>query len=723
MRGLQDLQKRSVEGRIDRFEFAYRSKEQTRQLYTKLDKTQEWAENNYYKLLIEQQNAKLVGVSPFWRDYAEHNPAQPFFSPNFAEATGNFSEMMFALSLLDLPFEAGKHESEIANSKLTVKAGSPMIVFHEEVRQAGDIVEQTSILVSQNFFRYGDRYRQVDNERLDKFVTEEFLVHTVYGCQVVITNPTSAPQKLDVLLQIPLGAIPVLNGQETRSVHLALQPYNTQTVEYHFYFPAAGDYPHYPVHVAKNEKLLAHAKPVSLAVVERLSRIDRDSWPYISQSGSNEDVLEYLQNNNLHQTDLNKIAFRIGNKPFFLKVVELLSQRHGYNHTLWSYGIKHNAVPAIRQYLQHSDSFVQLCGASIDSPLLTIDPVVRRSYQHLDYSPLVNARVHKLGRNREIMNARLHGQYHNLLKIISYHRSLSDDERLAITYYMLMQDRVEEAIAFFDELNAADLETSLQYNYFAAYLNLYRENVDAARQIARRHVKHPVDRWRNAFVSIDRQIDEIDSGNSDVIDEKNRNQRQAELASTEPSFDLKVEAKKVRIEYQNLKRASVNYYLMDIELLFSRNPFVQGHSNQFSQILPNLTDTIPLAADQRSVEFPLPDELQNRNVLVEVVGAGQSTSQAYFSNSLSAQVIENYGHLRVTAKETGQLLPRVYVKAYARMKDGRVQFYKDGYTDLRGRFDYSSLNTNELDFVANFALLVLSDEHGAIVREAAPPKR
>jgi hypothetical protein len=66
-------------------------------------------------------------------------------------------------------------------------------------------------------------------------------------------------------------------------------------------------------------------------------------------------------------------------------------------------------------------------------------------------------------------------------------------------------------------------------------------------------------------------------------------------------------------------------------------------------------------------------------------------------------VIENYGHLRVTAKETGKPLPKVYVKAYARMKDGAVRFYKDGYTDLRGRFDYSSLNSNELDFVANFA--------------------
>jgi hypothetical protein len=77
----------------------------------------------------------------------------------------------------------------------------------------------------------------------------------------------------------------------------------------------------------------------------------------------------------------------------------------------------------------------------------------------------------------------------------------------------------------------------------------------------------------------------------------------------------------------------------------------------------------------------------------------------------------------VASEQADKPLSTVYVKVYARMQDGTVRFYKDGYTDLRGRFDYSSLNTNELDFVDKFALLVLSEEHGAVVREAAPPKR
>jgi hypothetical protein len=65
----------------------------------------------------------------------------------------------------------------------------------------------------------------------------------------------------------------------------------------------------------------------------------------------------------------------------------------------------------------------------------------------------------------------------------------------------------------------------------------------------------------------------------------------------------------------------------------------------------------------------------------------------------------------------------VCVKVYAQLQDDSVKFYKDGYTDLRGRFDYTSLGTNELDFVKKFSLLVLSERHGAVVREASPPKR
>lgn len=72
---------------------------------------------------------------------------------------------------------------------------------------------------------------------------------------------------------------------------------------------------------------------------------------------------------------------------------------------------------------------------------------------------------------------------------------------------------------------------------------------------------------------------------------------------------------------------------------------------------------------------------------------------------------------------TGAARVAAYVKCYARLRGGAVQFYKDGYTDLAGRFDYATLSTDTLDRVERFALLVVDDQAGATVLEAAPPQR
>lgn len=694
-----------------------------RQFYRKLDKTKEWVENNYYKLPIEQQNAELVKVNGFWNDYASHDPGTPFYSTNLAEASGNFTEMMFALAVLDLPLDGTTPDAEFADAKMTLTTESPLIVFHEEILPAKKVADKTPILVSQNFFRRNDRYRFDGNQRLDKYVTDEFLIHTVYGCQVVVTNPTSSPRKLDVLLQIPVGAMSVLGGRQTKSVSLDLQPYQTQSVEYFFYFPAPGEFPHYSVQVAQDEELLAFAKPVLLNVVRQLRNVDRESWEYISQHGTEDDVIKFLAANNINRHDLNKIAWRMKNNEFFLQVTRLLARRHIYNHILWSYAISHGHVPTIREYLQHANAFVQQCGDHLVSPLLVIDPVVRKQYQHMEYRPLVNARAHQLGRERQILNDRFHGQYHRLMKVLGYKRALDDDDLMAVTYYMLLQDRVDAAFGFFGRVNPERLASSMQYHYFNAYLQHYKNEPQLGAAIAANYATFSIDRWRQAFDDVTAQLKEIDGADIAVNDDEDRAQKQTQLAATAPAFDFQVESRKVVVNYQNLSTATVNYYLMDIELLFSSNPFVQEYGGRFSYIRPNLVASVQLKEKGNTATFELPEEFHNSNVLVEITAGGQTKSKAYYANSLSVQTVENYGHVQVAHADSRKPLSTVYVKVYARLKDGRVKFYKDGYTDQRGRFDYTSLNTNELDFVDQFSLLVLSERDGAIVREARPPKR
>ncbi|MCX6876071.1 MAG: hypothetical protein NTW21_20035, partial [Verrucomicrobia bacterium] len=161
---------------------------------------------------------------------------------------------------------------------------------------------------------------------------------------------------------------------------------------------------------------------------------------------------------------------------------------------------------------------------------------------------------------------------------------------------------------------------------------------------------------------------------------------------------------------------------------------------------------LALPKDKDTLELPLPAEFAKANVLVEIVAAGQRKAQAYHANTLKLTLTENYGRLETRDSASNRAVSKAYVKVYARLGNGTVRFFKDGYTDLRGRFDYASLNggapgqpvpiqqgmprpaaapQNGLDYqmlkpaelpqIEKFAILILSETNGATTREVAPP--
>ena len=693
-----------------------------RRFFQNLDRTKEWAEDNYYHLPIDQQLAGLVTVNDFWADYAKHGGEAPFLSRSFPQATRNFTEMMLALAVLDLPFKASHHEEKLDGPRYTLEAGSPLIFFHREILEAPKADDASGVLVAQHCFRADDRYRQENNEQIDKYVTEEFLPHVVYGTEVVLTNPSGNRQRLAVLLQIPMGAIPVAGGFNTHGEYVALDPYTTQKLEYYFYFPRTGHYPHYPVTVARDGRVVAGALPFTFNVVERLSRIDKTSWPWLSQNGAPEEVLAFLDQANLHRLDLNEIAWRMKDRAWFKQATTLLDRRHVWHDTLWSYGVLHNDPETIRAFLRHSP-FADRCGLCLASPLLTLDPVERLAYQHLEYTPLVNPRAHQVGGKPKILNNRFRAQYQHLMKVLSYKPSLNDADKLAVAYYLTLQDRIQEALDWFARVDRKLVPEHLQCDYLEAYLALYRGDVEGARKVAKLHADESVPRWRNLFTQVLAQLDEIAGGAAAAADKENRDQTQGVLAATEPALEMQVEGGQIRLDFRNLKACTLNFYPMDIELLFSRSPFLQDSAAQFSFIRPVLSQSIALPEGKELVTVALPKEFQAKNVMVEALGAGLRKTQAYYANTLKVQWIETYGQLAVTHAESHKAVSGAYVKVYVRTKGGEVKFFKDGYTDLRGRFDYASLNTNELDNADRLAVLLLSPDLGAVVHEAAPPKR
>jgi hypothetical protein len=691
--------------------------------YRKLDATKEWAENNYYELTPSQQGPGLVTVNGFWLDLADHDGEGPFLSSHFIRATSSFTEMMCALAVLDLPFVAAEHQVSRVDQKVRIVAGGPAVVFHKQIKPAEPAAERVPILVSQNYFRADDRYRYEGNERIDKYVTDEFLNFTVYLCQVVLTNPTSSRQKLQLLLQIPEGALPVSSGFDTRGMHVTLESYATQSIEYSFYFPKPGVFPHFPVHASKNEKLIASADPTPLNVVQTLSKIDTESWPHVSQHASSDEVLRYMRENNIERLEMHRIAWRMRDRAFYDQVIELLTERHVYAWALWQYSLLHGDAAQIRELLSHQRGFLSECGGRLDTPIAVIDPVATGWFEHLEYEPLINARAHQLGGRVKILNDAFSAQYGAFCHQLTFVAEPTADDLLAATYYLLLQDRVGDAVSVLGRVVPDSVTTHLQFDYLTAYMALYRGDLPTAREMVGKHEGHPVDRWRKVFEAVGAVLDEAEGAATAVVDSEDRAQAQNELAAAQPGFDFEVDSNAVTVSYQNLVEVRVSYYLMDIELLFSRQPFVQQGSDRFSIIRPNRTETLALPAGRNEITFDIPAEYGSRNVIVEIVSAGQRKSHVNYANDLVVQLVEQYGQVRVSHRATSRPLPSSYVKVYARKHGGSVVFYKDGYTDVRGVFDYTTLSNDEIDQVEKFAVLISSDDHGAIVREVAPPKR
>lgn len=706
-------------------------------MFSSLDSTREWAESQFFRTRIQQQNLPMIPPGPLWLELSNRDSMDQFLSTEFHLTNHTLSEMLSVMAVLDLPFESHDIAIGIENDRLMVTSPSRSIVFVESIEpiQAGE--SSANILVGQ------DTYLVAPSTDADtqKPVTGQSLVRGLgYRTNVVVTNPGNQPRTVSVLTQIPQGAVPLEGGKRVASKTLRLDPYTTQQIAYTYYFPTAGEFQHYGAQVSIADQFAADAPSTAIRVLEIPDVQNKDSWGYISLWGTNEQVLECLKTRNVQQLQLDRIAFRMQDRSFYDACVSELEAQGIYHPVLWAYAVQHNDPPRIAQLIAFRPEWAERLGPVFRSPVASIDTANRYEYEHFDYRPLVTARTHPLGAERVILNQRLATQYARLLERLAYQPEVRAEDRMAIAYYLLLQGRIDEAQSHFGQVAVEALPMRIQYDYMDAYFDFYRQRYDRAAEIADRYAKHGVARWKELFAQIRFQVSQraamldgrpvlvSDPHSSEISDPVQRmlvdarGMEQDTLAAKTPALDLKVQDGQLILNHQNLDGVEVRFYQMDIELLFSRNPFVQQEGGALMSIQPNRTETLELDNRKGKQQIGIPRDFANRNVLVEVSSGGQSQSRVLVSNAMDVTLADSYGRLQATSGN-GKPVELAYVKIYARHRDGSVRYYKDGYTDLRGQFDYASLSTNDLDSVDRFAILILHPELGAWIREAAPPKR
>jgi hypothetical protein len=706
------------------------------------DQTQEWAEHNWWRRAPAESGGDMIAVNRLWRDLAHHTDGA-FLSPGLGLATGSFAEAMCALAVIDLPFTAPAHAITSSGPRLEIVGAGNALAGTSQLVDGALVTVGSPLVVGTSYVRADDRHDWSTGEQLDKYVdgtappfggaagrggptvAGPLVAGVVYTCLVVLANPTSSRQRVAALIQLPRGSMPVAGARPTYTIDVRLEPYGTHGHEYSFYFPAAGAWSHFPVHVSRDGQIVAAAPGRVLDVQAGAAATDPRSWSHVSQRGSLAEVVAFLAVANLPATDLARVAWRLREPAAYAAILGALEARRAYDPTLWSYALLHRDRPRIRAWLRARGADLLAAGPVLD--MVGLDAEDLGGYEHLELAPLINARAHRLGPTLRILNDGLAAQYRRLLELVAHRAAPSAEDLLAAAHYLLAQDRVATALATLARVDPAAIVDRLQLDYLAGYAACFTGELAAARAVAERWRDHPVERWRHRFTALAAMLDEVDGTAPPfgaapvVVDPRSRDQQQAALAARQPAFELAADATGVTVRSQHVAALELRFFEMDVELLFSRQPFVQSDVSRFSFIEPGHREAVVDPAPEHHVAWPA--AMRGRNVVVEAVGAGVRKAQVHYANDLTLQLAHQYGQLRVQRASDRRALAATYVKVYARTHGGEVAFYKDGYTDLRGWFDYASLSTTQLDAVARFAILVCSDHAGAAILEAAPPAR
>lgn len=669
--------------------------------------TRIWQESNYDHHRSPSSGESLIPLNAFWIDLARWDGNGPFLSPHFNACTHSANDALMCLALLDLPFKADRPEVKTDGPTLRVKAREPMLLYYKDTRETDQVAPDSPVLVRQTFHRLDDRFRTEKGRKVENTVTGDFRTGVAYGASLVVTNPTGAGRRIDVLAQIPAGSIPLAGKESTLSETRDLEPYGVLKFDLAFYFPDAGDFSAYPLQVAEDDTILASAEARTLRVTTAEAEEDKASWPVIARDGTADDVLARLASANLHEIEedlgLDLIAWRMRDRDFYEKAVAVLRDRLVLPQTLARYAFLHGDTATMRTWLENSRLVFQV-GDFLASPLLDITPVEHNDWLSLEFDPLVNPRAHRLGDNPWFSQSTLQGHYEEYLAQLHWKPSLSADDQLHLTWFLFLQDRTDDAVARFAEIDGARVSTKLAYDYLGALVLFHRSKPAEAAAIARTHTDLPPGPWAERFAAVLSQADEIAALTDNTGDAK-----QAETAASGPLLELALaDNGQLRLTHRGLEQVELSLYQIDLEMLFSRNPFLQD-TNELPGTRPNLVQTIELNGDTTTVD--LPEDFRRGNVLVSADAGSAKTLRILDSRALQVACRRADPVLRVRGT-SGAPVSAAYVKVYVE-RDGYPEFLKDGYTDLRGMFDYSTLTDGSPVPTGRLAIFVHHPDHGS----------
>ena len=673
-----------------------------------------------------------------------------FVSEELLFMKNSTAEVVAALTIAPLVANKTKvNPVEVSSTSLKYRGSQPYFVLVKSSRiDSSSEPLELDIVVAQKFYDPQDKH--IYDEKDPKIFTikeiSEFLTAKIYESRVSVSNLSESSATLDLHTQVPQGALAVYQLEDFSTSSKTIEPMQTKMYTFKFYFPAVGEYKVYPATVTQNNRFVTCAKlgkdsllgqtEFKLKVVDdyRPENKPLQTLQDMISFGGADDILKLMSEKNLFNTnlfDLGKVRWVAkSSKQNFLRLVALLRKNFIFDQAIWAYSIHHGCH---QEFLE----LMSVIAGTFASSCKYLDlghNIVLDRFTPLEYDPLVNPRAHEIQQKGiNIRNQAFRDTYTNFLVYCCEKVVLSPEDRVVFLAYLVLQDRISDAQEQlgkikFDEIYARGRST-LQLDYLRAYLSMYKEAPEfpTAREMAKKYQHFPDLSWRERFVKIQTQLEEYDKGRvvPTVRDALTGVQVRSNKELAEKAEFLKIEKSSeegVHVVYKNIDRLKVRFYKFDIELLYSMDPFGDSRAKGVESVQANheLKFRVIKADDFKTSIVPIPKELEGTTFIVQVNAIDKLDVIQVYRSTLSAHVDTEFGLVKVFDPQD-KPLPACYVKCFSKGKSGAARFYKDGYTDFRGSFDYASLNSDGLGSIEEFSILVISPDHGSKILKAKPP--
>jgi hypothetical protein len=297
-----------------------------------------------------------------------------------------------------------------------------------------------------------------------------------------------------------------------------------------------------------------------------------------------------------------------------------------------------------------------------------------------------------------------------VLEHLSWKAAWDAEDHLTMALHLMLQDRIEEVLARFDRIDAEKLRGRMAYDYLRAVVLFHRGVPGEARKIAQGRLDGASGVWRERFEAVVRQADEIEALSVPRAAEEEK------VKEVAPFVELALaEGGMLRVDHRRMKSVTLKFFSVDLEVMFTKEPFLAGGGSDAPGIQPNGVLEVELDAAKEFTLVPLPEAFRKGSVLVEAEGDGVSRLRVLDSRAM--ELVRNPAFRTVQVFDGVHRTPvgRCYVKVFVEGMDGTVRFHKDGYTDLRGMFDYGSSTGDGGRNFKRFSIFVSHPEMGARV--------